>query len=226
MTNTNINIYKEALVNQDYQQWMDNPNSFETEDTGHAVDINPFLKEIKKIKKDKKFDKLSQRPSSDGILAEVAHKTFLKLPGSLLTDNRLWQWITLNLLYEYSVWRWDLTDDRIKEKPTLKRHLFSGTGVDGLSRNSIARLVVPCQDLVLPGGDYSLVKILFQNQQTEQSLSQSLQSMNPNFFRAMVNSVSGLTGPEVREKVKKINHLAVAYNFDAMTETQIFSIIK
>jgi hypothetical protein len=35
-----------------------------------------------------------------------------------------------------------------------------------------------------------------------------------------------LTGPEVREKVKKINHLAVAYNFDAMTETQIFSIIK
>ena len=97
-------------------------------------------------------------------------------------------------------------------------------GIDGLSRNSISRLVIPCIDLV-DNNDYSLVKILYQSQQAEASIMQSRQSMNKDAFRAMVRSVEGLVDNDLKERIKRANALASIYTFSAMTEDQIFKII-
>jgi len=219
-----IEIYTKALQIKDYLEWTADSSQFETTQLQYSIDIKPLRKEIDSIKNNPQF--INDKASSDCVLAKVAHKVFKKLPNSVLTDNRFWQWIALNEFLDYSIWRWDMTPENIDQQANILRHVISGRGVGGLSRNSISRLVIPCVDLFISPSDYSLVDILFQNQQTEQSLTQSMQSMNPKTFRAMVKSVKGLDGDGVKEKIKRLNALSDSYNLDLMTEVEIQNTIN
>ena len=218
-----IKIYKKPLKIKDYDNWVDDSSQFETEDMPYSVNPTQLQKSIGSVMKDKKY--VNSKPSSDAVLARTAHQTFRKLPNNILTDNRFWQWISLNLFLKYSEWRWDITQQNIEEQPNILRHLISGKGVTGLSHNSISRLVVPTIDLYKSPSDYSLVDILFQNQQTEQSITQSMQSMNPQVIKAMVKSVKGLDGDGVKAKIKRLNALSDAYNIDLMTEAEILKLV-
>lgn len=212
--------FSQVLKPNDYENWTKNPSSFETEKTGEQIDTDIFIKKLNKVKNTQYLNKAS----TDIELVKSAHKTFEHLPSNILTDIRMWQWVSLEPFFDYSKWRWNISDEAIQEQPTLRKRMFSGMGIDGLSRNSISRLVIPCIDLV-ENNDYSLVKILYRSQQAEASIMQSKQSMNKNTFRAMVRAVENLDDSEIKERIKRANALAATYTFSAMTEDQIFKII-
>ncbi len=220
MKKINLLRFTQVLKPNDYESWTKNPSSFETEETGDQIDIDIFIKKLNKVKNSQYVNKAA----TDIELVESAHKTFKHLPSNILTDIRMWQWVSLKPFFDYSEWRWNISDEAVQEQPTLRKRMFSGMGIDGLSRNSISRLVIPCIDLV-DNNDYSLVKILYQSQQAEASIMQSRQSMNKDAFRAMVRSVEGLVDNDLKERIKRANALASIYTFSAMTEDQIFKII-
>ena len=219
-----LKIYKKPLQIKDYDDWVVDPSKFETEDLSQSMDPTRLQNNIDTVMKDKKYT--NSKPSSDAILARIAHQSFRKLPDNILTDNRFWQWISLNIFFDYSVWRWDMTGENIDQQANILRHVISGKGVSGLSHNSISRLVVPAIDLYESPSDYSLVDILFQNQQSEQSITQSMQSMNPKILKAMVKSVKGLDGDGVKAKIKRLNALSDSYNVDLMSEAEIQNLIN
>lgn len=220
MKKINLLRFAQVLKPNDYESWTKNPGSFETEETGEQIDIDIFINKLNKVKNSQYVNKAD----TDIELVESAHKTFEHLPSNILTDIRMWQWVSLKPFFDYSEWRWNISDEAVQEQPTLRKRMFSGMGIDGLSRNSISRLVIPCIDLV-KNNDYSLVKILYNTQQAEASIMQSKQSMNKNTFRAMVRSVEGLQDNDLKERIKRANALAATYTFSAMTEDQIFNII-
>ncbi len=217
---TNLKLFKEKLKIFDHENWMNDPSQFDTEETGQEIDENIFMDNFHIVQN----SQISSKSETDAVLVRAAYETFKHLPESILTDIRMWQWVSLKVFYNYSEWRWDLTEERMRDKPSLLKHLYSGMGIDGLSRNSISRLVIPCLDLV-ENDDYSLVEILFQNQQSEQSIMQSKQSMNRNTFRAMVKSVEGLNDKELRERIKRVNALSTVYNFPSMPEEKVYQVI-
>jgi hypothetical protein len=196
-------------------------------ETGAAIDFSDF---INLFDKNKHITSNVAKANLDISFSEVIYRSIKesKLSQKFIYDLRFWQWICINPLKEYCIWRWDI--DTSSNEPQKSARFIGGGGVTGFSKNTISRLYIPAELLInepstedLVDGD-SLFQSFWSNQQKELSICQSVLSMNKDIFIAAVRCVDGLDTKEISRLVADLNFRSSSYFLDAMSHEEIYEI--
>ena len=196
-------------------------------ETGSEVDFSDFINFFDN-NKDKKIKKA--KASLDINFSELIYNAIKesKLDKKFIYDLRFWQWICLNPLNEYCIWRWDVDIESTEPEKTVR--FLGGGGVTGFSRNSISRLYIPAEMLIneanvkdLKDGN-NLFESFWDNQQKELSICQSILSMNKDIFIAAVRCADGLNTNEIKSMMVELNFRSSSYYLDVMNHEEIFKL--
>lgn len=210
--------YKKKISEFDLEQGFNNLDSFEILDTGVEIDFDEFTSYFQSVAND---DSVTAHDFNFSMLIyEAISKS--KLDKKFTHDLRFWQWICLNKIKEYCLWRWKIDEEMPKK---LNRFLGSG-GVTGFSINSASRLYFPADGLLKEHDGESLLKDFWSLTQKELSISQSRLSINPKIFIALVKATKGLNTSETNKAIVKLNLLDSNTFLDLMDESEIISLIS
>lgn len=196
-------------------------------ETGVNIDFTDF---IKLFEKNKQVTSKRAKADLDIFFSEIIYKAIKdsKLNQKFIFDLRFWQWISINPLKEYCIWRWDINTNSAELQNSPR--FIGGGGVTGFSKNTISRLYIPAGILIneniaenLKDGD-SLFQSFWSNQQKELSICQSVLSMNKDIFIAAVRCVDGLNTNEIKRLIADLNFRSSSYFLDAMNHEEIYEI--
>ena len=134
-------------------------------------------------------------------------------------DMRFWQWVSLDQLFEYCVWRWNIDINDVKSSHYAK--VLGGGGVGGFSLNSISRLFIPAKILLKESDGDALLKSFFNIQQKEQSISQSTLAINSSVFISIVKATENLNTNQTVRAISRLNARKSGMCIDAMTSEEI-----
>tara|TARA_B100000780_G_C21122797_1_gene454975 strand:- start:637 stop:1308 length:672 start_codon:yes stop_codon:yes gene_type:complete len=195
-------------------------------ETGVSIDFTNFNKYFESKRGTKRRSDLDCELSN--IIYEAISKS--KLDQKFIYDLRFWQWVCLNPLKEYCIWRWDISLE-LPEIHKPERFLGAG-GVTGFSKNSASRLYIPASILIneieikdLEDGN-NLFESFWSNQQKELSICQSVLSMNKNVFIAAVRAADGLDTEEIKSLMVELNFLSSSSFLDIMSHEEIYHLTK
>jgi hypothetical protein len=186
-------------------------------DIKETVDFSEFNDYFNTVKDDESVT------VHDFIFSQLIYKAISnsKLDNKYTFDLRFWQWVCLNEIKEYCLWRWKINADSPKK---LDRFLGSG-GVTGFSKNSASRLYFPAKGLLVENGGESLLEDFWSLTQKELSISQSTLSINPKIFLALVKATKGLNTGDTNKAIVKLNLLKSNLFLDIMDESEILDLI-
>jgi len=186
-------------------------------DTGVNIDFKEFNEYFYSIKDDESVT------IHDFIFSKLIYEAITSsgLDKKYTHDLRFWQWICLNEIKEYCLWRWKINEESPKK---LDRFLGSG-GVTGFSKNSASRLYFPAKGLMEEGDGEVLLEDFWSLTQKELSISQSTLSINPKIFIALVKATKGLNTSETNKAIVKLNLLKSNLFLDIMDESEILELI-
>ncbi len=187
-------------------------------DTKESVDFSEFNEYFDSIKNDESVT------VHDFIFSKLIYKAISnsKLDTKHTFDLRFWQWVCLNEIKEYCLWRWKINADSPKK---LDRFLGSG-GVTGFSKNSASRLYFPAKGLLAEDDGENLLEDFWALTQKELSISQSTLSINPKIFLALVKATKGLNTGDTNKAIVKLNLLKSNLFLDIMDESEILDLIS
>ena len=186
-------------------------------DTGVNIDFKEFNEYFHSIKEDESVT------IHDFIFSKLIYEaiTTSGLDKKYTHDLRFWQWVCLNEIKEYCLWRWKINEESPKK---LDRFLGSG-GVTGFSKNSASRLYFPAKGLMEEDEGEVLLEDFWSLTQKELSISQSTLSINPKIFIALVKATKGLNTGETNKAIVKLNLLKSNLFLDIMDESEILDLI-
>jgi hypothetical protein len=210
--------FKNKISEHDLEQGFNNLDSFKALETGVEINIDEFNGYLKSVMNDESVT------IHDYNFSVLIHEAILKskLDKKFTHDLRFWQWICLNKIKEYCLWRWKIDEEMPKK---LNRFLGSG-GVTGFSINSASRLYFPANGLLKESDGESLLKDFWSLTQKELSISQSRLSINPKIFIALVKATKGLNTAETNKAIVKLNLLDSNTFLDLMDESEIIRLIS
>ena len=210
--------YKKKISEYDLEKGFNSLDSFEALETGVEIDFNEFNTFFRSVEND---DSVTVHDFNFSVLIHGAISKS-KLDKKFTHDLRFWQWICLNKIKEYCLWRWKIDEEMPKK---LNRFLGSG-GVTGFSINSASRLYFPADGLLKENDGESLLKDFWSLTQKELSISQSRLSINPKIFIALVKATKGLNTAETNKAIVKLNLLDSNTFLDLMDEAEIIKLIS
>ena len=192
--------------------------SHSTLETGATVNFNAFNDYFNSVKED---DSVTIH---DFTFSKLIYEAITKseLDKKYTFDLRFWQWICLNEIKEYCLWRWKINEEAINK---LDRFLGSG-GVTGFSKNSASRLYFPAEGLLNEDQGEELLKDFWSLTQKELSISQSTLSINPKIFVALVKATKGLNTSDTNKAIVKLNLIKSNQFLDIMDESEILELIS
>ena len=189
--------YKQVIQKEELSAFYMPIDSCETIDINKNIDLkdfNNYFEEIKSSNERTKHDCELSKFLFDAITeAEVSEIE--------LNDLRFWQWVALNPLRHYSLWRWDIESD---ESNTKSNRFLGAGGVTGFSENSASRLFFPIFSLNSAPDSENLIQHFWSNTQIELSISQSVLSLNPKIFAAAVRATQNVDSRNLTDGVKDI----------------------
>ena len=218
-----LKIYQNILQTDDLDPFYRPKSSIEVFDLELSIDLKNFNTTFSKVKKTRELTK------HDAVLSSLLYEAVIQseLRQNYISDLRLWQWIALNPLREYVLWRWDIETDELNQK--ANRFLGSG-GVGGFSNNSASRLFFPVAALKTDPDAKSLIEHFWSNTQIELSISQSILSLNPKIVIAATRATQGIGSSNVTDAV---NDVMVSLNLssgstllDIMEEDEITALME
>ena len=197
---------------------FDAASSFETSETGVNINFNDFNNYFKDVKNGD-----GSVTIHDFKLSELIYEAILSsgLDKKFYYDLRFWQYVCLNEIKDYCLWRWKIDED----SPSKIERLIGAGGVTGFSKNSASRLFFPADCLLREVNGKELLEDFWSLTQNELSISQSTLSINPKIFVAMVKATNGLDGAATKNAVVKLNLLKTSLFLDIMDEDEILSLI-
>ena len=210
--------FKNKISKHDLEQGFNNLDSFKVLETGVEINFDEFNGYLKSVVND---DSVTIHDYNFSVLMHEAISKS-KLDKKFTHDLRFWQWICLNKIKEYCLWRWKIDEEMPKK---LNRFLGSG-GVTGFSINSASRLYFPANGLLKERDGESLLKDFWSLTQKELSISQSRLSINPKIFIALVKATKGLNTAETNKAIVKLNLLDSNTFLDLMDESDIIRLIS
>ncbi|MDA7786648.1 DUF6339 family protein [Gammaproteobacteria bacterium] len=210
--------FKNKISEHDLEQGFNNLDSFKVLETGVEINFDEFNGYLKSVVND---DSVTIHDYNFSVLMHEAISKS-KLDKKFTHDLRFWQWICLNKIKEYCLWRWKIDEEMPKK---LNRFLGSG-GVTGFSINSASRLYFPANGLLKERDGESLLKDFWSLTQKELSISQSRLSINPKIFIALVKATKGLNTAETNKAIVKLNLLDSNTFLDLMDESDIIRLIS
>lgn len=208
---------KKKLIQSDLEPGLVLSSNTKLIDYDFSIDLNIFLDHFKSIKQKSDF----KPANSDYEFSKILYDSLINsgATDAEFYDMRFWQWISLEQLYEYCIWRWNI--DVNDTKPSHGAKVLGGGGVGGFSLNSISRLFIPAKILLNePDGDI-LLKSFFEIQQKEQSISQSTLAVNSNVFISIVKATVGLDTQQTVRAISRLNARKIGICIDAMSSDEI-----
>tara|TARA_B100000787_G_scaffold71188_1_gene52320 strand:- start:508 stop:1179 length:672 start_codon:yes stop_codon:yes gene_type:complete len=196
-------------------------NEIETGANINFTDFNKFFEANKNIKQQSKLDMQ---------FSELLYKAIStsNLDQKFVYDFRFWQWICLNPLREFCIWRWDI--DLESDVIQTPERFLGGGSVTGFSKNSASRLYFPASILInepkvsgLKDGA-TLFESFWKKQQKELSICQSILSMDKNIFIAAVRAADGLSTEEIKRLMADLNFRSSSTFLDVMSHEEIYDI--
>jgi hypothetical protein len=215
--------YKKILEKDDLEPLYTPNNLCEVISLDKPLNLDKFNHAFDKVKDTK------ERTKHDHELSKLLHAAIIEsdVPENELTDLRMWQWIALNPLREYSLWRWDIASDELNKKAI--RFLGAG-GVTGFSNHSASRLFFPVHILSQAPDAEQLIEHFWSNTQIELSIAQSVLSLNPKIFIAATRATKGISTSNI---TKVVNNSIVSLNLssgstllDIMEEDELAAIMS
>ena len=199
-------------------------------DCDGAINLKSFEEKFSEYQA--KDVKQRERAKTDIDFSMLIYKAIAKsdLEERFYYDMRFWQWLCLNDLQEYILWRWDINNENPKR--TQYRRFIGAGGVSGFSYNSIARLFIPANILLKERDGKSLLKKFWENQQAELQISQCADVLNNKVFVAATRSVvdelkaGGDVTDRIKQKIVKLNALKKSSFLDTLEEAQIIDLMQ
>jgi hypothetical protein len=215
--------YNKILDREDLNTSYSPNSACGTIDLDQTLNLNHFNDYFDKVKETNETTKHDEHFSK--LLYEAIIES--KIPDTNFNDLRLWQWIALNPLREYTLWRWGIESDESNKKSI--RFLGAG-GVTGFSNNAASRLFFPALSISEAPDAEDLLKYFWSNTQIELSISQSILSLNPKIFIAAVRATQGI---ETTNLTRVVSDVIVSLNLssgstllDIMEEGEITALMK
>tara|TARA_Y100000588_G_scaffold70563_1_gene72386 strand:- start:5438 stop:6160 length:723 start_codon:yes stop_codon:yes gene_type:complete len=175
----------------------------------------------------------------DRLLMESLYNNLGKLPLKVSTDMKFWHWICTKVIKDYIWVRWGPGEvpsdpreylsgvDSDDNQPSLKSLFtrFAGRySLEGLSRNSAARLYF-CMDRLTLNGDPSLaVDVLLNSELQLQSFETNI-FLHPPALRACVNKWKSLKGDKVRKLSTRTRQFFTSRAAETMSEDEISAML-
>lgn len=209
--------YEQKILESSLEQGFDNISGATTLETGFNINFSRFNEYFNKVKNDEKYsehDHMFSKLILDAIQESNLDKKFTY-------DLRFWQWVCINEIREYVLWRWGIDEDSPKN---FARFLGAG-GVTGFSKNSASRLFFPAANLLGKDDGDNLLKEFWKYTQKELSISQSTLSINPKIFYAIAKATKNLNGDETKDFIIHLNFLKSNLFLDIMDEDEISNLV-
>lgn len=173
--------------------------------------------------------------SLDVDLAEPVYETLKGLPDYIAMDMGLWHYLCVRKYPEFVAKRWlkqgiPNTMEEVEENIGLfpaKRKRFLGTNtLAGFAQNTFSRLFFAGRALHSTKHGYKLVNAVFKNQDRQQSIFERKFGLLPNAATALTEISQKGDGKLIKEKAKKLNHIATTIDLDLLTVNEIKDLIR
>lgn len=210
-------LYEKKVTPNSLENGLNIEESYATIDTGVKIDFTEFNDFFDTVKDDESIQK------HDYDFSKLIFKAISKsgIENKYLYDLRFWQWITLNEIKEYCLWRWKINE----EAPTKLNRFLGAGGVTGFSINSASRLYFPAVAIMQDSKGDELLKDFWTLTQKELSISQSALSIDPKIYIALVKATKGMKGEAISKTISKLNLLGTSYFLDLMDIEEIITLI-
>jgi hypothetical protein len=167
----------------------------------------------------------------DALLVEPLHRTLRGMDEALITDMRIWHWLTV-VRYPDLVWlRWRGSVPADPEegfmlgngrRPVPAVRFLGTASINGHGRNTFARLFFAAERLIgRAGSDYDLVRRLFNSQELHLGLSDREYGLLPHVNRVLTRRLADLPDQQVRAGVRNLNALGGSICLDLLDEDGI-----
>lgn len=209
--------YQEKVLGSSLEGGFESIASNVTLETGFNINFSDFNSYFSEVKNEEK------RSDHDYMFSKLIFSALedSNLDKRFTFDLRFWQWISINEIREYVLWRWNINEDSLNK---LERFLGAG-GVTGFSTNSASRLYFPAASLLGKDDGDNLLKEFWKYSQKEQSISQSTLSINPKIFYAIAKATKNLNGNETKAFIIQLNFLKSNLFLDLMDENEISNLV-
>jgi len=153
------------------------------------------------------------------------------LTPTIASDERLWVGLNLNYFWEYTLYRWRITENCTYQN-VLNHFFFSESPRRSLTRNAIARLWwigFLTYDTTAPN-PYKLTSFVCENYEFARNILENNTANNKSITRAFINALISareegylINSTTVAELTKYLNLLGGTYILDSLPETTIYN---
>jgi len=153
------------------------------------------------------------------------------LTPSLASDERLWVGLNLNYFWEYTQYRWRITENCTYQN-VLNHFFFSAAPRRSLTRNAIARLwwIGYLTYDATTSNPYKLTSFVCENYWFARNILENNTANNKTITRAFINALITareegylINSTTVAELTKYLNLLGGTYVLDSLPETNIYN---
>ena len=207
---------------------LKDPARFQVEDLELDIDFGPFDQVFKNLREQGPVPASDGRARWDQELAEPLHKCLRGLSRTQATDMNMWHWLCVVPLSEVVWLRWTGTIPRghvpLVTTSIAGRFLGSST-LNGVSRNTLARLWWCAETLFSHEEDYRLVGQAFEKQDLFQAIFDRQFGLYPPAARACVRVLKDTNEEHWRSATRRLNHVLTTTVLEALDEEQIAGLL-
>lgn len=202
------------------------PQRYETSTLGIDADLDQFRQTVEFLTVTGKSSG-EERASWDRNLSVDLHQCLKELSNRQATDMGLWHWLCVSE-FPGLVWlRWTGSVPEVSGaiSPALSVRFLGSPTLNGISRNTLARLYWCAVTLYSEQDQYELVQLAFSRQDLFQAIFDRRFGLYPPAARACVRVLHHATEERWREATRRLNHVLTTTVLEALDEDDVTAIL-
>lgn len=218
-----LNRYASAVPEHQLANLIARPGAIPWEPLGLTVDLTEVRRVTQELLRD-----VTDRPSWDREMVKPVHQALAGLSRRDAADLRFWHWFSINALPSVVWERWHGSVPEAADVPavlgqskSLAGRFLGGNSLEGISRNTFARLWWCGETLSDKGTDYSLAQQALRSQDLFQAIFERQFGLYPPAARACVKVLGSGKQAEWRSKTRKLNNILTTIVAEALDEEEI-----
>ena len=220
--------FTSQLRSPDLVEALRRPEEFETTALGLELDLERFCQTLDRLIRDHPNPFPEQRAGWDEPLSMELHQCLTGLSRRQATAMGMWHWLCVSQ-FPHLVWRrWTgrVPDDLAQAlKPALVGRFLGNTTLNGVSRNTLARLWWCAETLWSEDDQYELVHLVFRRQDLFQAVFDREFGLYPPAARACVGVLHEANEQQWRNATRRLNNILTTTVLETLNEGDIRSIL-
>jgi len=201
------------------------PEVFQTVNLGISTDLEPLKQKVEDLRVNG-----VNPPEWDRELVELVHVAFKDFSRRLAVDMKVWHWLCTKLLANLVWLRWP--PNSIPGNPeemvfgkTLAGHFLGSRSLNGVSRNTLARLWWCGETLYSKQEGYALAQQALEKQDLFQAVYERKFGLYPPAATACIKALKDRTQTEWRLVTRVLDHHFTTITVETLQESEIAQLI-